>query len=229
VTVVIEGGKVYLYKLIADNGGAPCVADQLLSLAICKPIIRKVAKEGSWIFGFAADALKTTHQENRLIYVAKVTKAVLGPEYYGEGSVYVDRGDCIYRWSAGKYQWRAGAAHHKGGLALSHDLGTEQDGFDRARVLLSDYYRYFGVRGPTLSAQHCDPLRLLLGRLTQGHRVNLGVAERNALELLVTQAFGMTGEPSNRTSRNTSSCSGECETGIASDDDDIPEDCYGCE
>jgi hypothetical protein len=225
---MIEGGKVYLYKLIADNGGAPCVADECLSLAICKPIIRKVAKEGSWIFGFAGDALELTHPGNRLIYVAKVSKVVLGPEYYAEGSCYVGRGDCIYRWSADSYQWRPGAEYHENGRALSHDLGTAQDGFDRARVLLSYCYRYFGTQGPTLSDQHDDPLRLLLGQLTQGHRVNLGVTELDALKLLATQAFTMTGEPSSRTSRYTSSCSGECETGIASDDDDIPEDCSSC-
>lgn len=32
--------KIYFYKLTADNGGAPCVQDGLLSLAICKPMIR---------------------------------------------------------------------------------------------------------------------------------------------------------------------------------------------
>lgn len=43
---MIEGAKVYLYKMIADDGGAPCVANELLSLAICKPIIRAVAEPG---------------------------------------------------------------------------------------------------------------------------------------------------------------------------------------
>jgi len=32
--------KLYLYKLVADGGGAPCVWRTLLSLAICKPKIR---------------------------------------------------------------------------------------------------------------------------------------------------------------------------------------------
>jgi hypothetical protein len=31
--------RIYFYKLTADNGGAPCVEDGLLSLAICKPAI----------------------------------------------------------------------------------------------------------------------------------------------------------------------------------------------
>ena len=57
---MIDSGKVYVYKLTVDNGGAPCVVSGRLSLAICKPIIRKVALEGSWIFGFAADSLGQT-------------------------------------------------------------------------------------------------------------------------------------------------------------------------
>lgn len=222
---MIEGGKVYLYKLIVDNGGAPCVPGELLSLAICKPIIRKVAKEGSWIFGFAGDNLKTTHPGNRLIYVAKVTKVVPGHVYYAEGSAYEGRGDCIYRWSADNYQWRPGADYHKKGLALSHDLGTPQDGFDRAIILLSNNFRYFGTIGPSLSDQHDDPLRLLLGQLTQGHRVNFGVVERNSLERLARHAFSMTGVTRSQVSGDTCPYSGECEPGIASDDDNIPEDC----
>jgi Nucleotide modification associated domain 2 len=43
---------IYFYKLTADNGGAPCVRHGLLSLAICKPMIRKTAEEGDLTFGF---------------------------------------------------------------------------------------------------------------------------------------------------------------------------------
>jgi Nucleotide modification associated domain 2 len=46
---------IYFYKLTADNGGAPCVRHGLLSLAICKPMIRKTAEEGDLTFGFAAN------------------------------------------------------------------------------------------------------------------------------------------------------------------------------
>jgi hypothetical protein len=43
---------IYVYKMVVDNGGAPCVTRKLLSLAICKPKIRKSAERGSLIFGF---------------------------------------------------------------------------------------------------------------------------------------------------------------------------------
>jgi len=48
-------GAFYLYKMIVNDGGAPCVQDSLLSLAICKPMIRSAAREGSTLLGFAAN------------------------------------------------------------------------------------------------------------------------------------------------------------------------------
>jgi len=38
--------RIYFYKLTTDDGGAPCVQDGLLSLAICKPMIRGTAEVG---------------------------------------------------------------------------------------------------------------------------------------------------------------------------------------
>ena len=58
---------IHVYKMMTHNGGAPCVHDDLLSLAICKPKIRKAAPIGSLIFGFGK-ALG-----GRLIYTARVT------------------------------------------------------------------------------------------------------------------------------------------------------------
>lgn len=71
--------RIYFYKLTTDNGGAPCVEGALLSLAICKPMIRSTAGVGDLIFGFAANAL---HEDNRLIYAARVTRTLRNGEYY---------------------------------------------------------------------------------------------------------------------------------------------------
>jgi hypothetical protein len=67
--------RAYLYKLTGDNGGAPCVEGGLLSLAICKPMIRASASEGDLVFGFGA---KSLHCNNRLIYIARITKKICG-------------------------------------------------------------------------------------------------------------------------------------------------------
>jgi hypothetical protein len=67
--------RIYFYKLIVDNGGAPCIRGGLLSLAICKPMIRSTAEPGDLIFGFAAGSLD---RNNRLIYIARITSK--GPQ-----------------------------------------------------------------------------------------------------------------------------------------------------
>src|SRR5436305_125265 len=102
--------KIYFYKLTTDNDGAPCVQDCLLSLAICKPMIRTTADVGDLIFGFAANSL---HSDNRLIYIARVTERVEGGGYYRQER-FADRGDCIYKWDGKRFARRKGALHHPG-------------------------------------------------------------------------------------------------------------------
>ena len=64
---------IFIYKMVTDNGGAPCVFRKLLSLAICKPKIRKSAKKGSLVFGFGGK-----RYQERLIYIARVTDKLEG-------------------------------------------------------------------------------------------------------------------------------------------------------
>ena len=66
----MEESSYYVYKLTVDNGGAPCVCAGMLSLAICKPAIRKNAKKGSYVFGFAGNCMAPAYAANPLIYVA---------------------------------------------------------------------------------------------------------------------------------------------------------------
>src|SRR5271155_4791113 len=96
---------IYFYKLTTDDDGAPCVTPGLLSLAICKPMIRSTADPQDIIIGFAANSL---HADNRLIYVARVTKKLTNGEYFTQPE-YAARGDCIYEWRAGRFRVRAGA------------------------------------------------------------------------------------------------------------------------
>lgn len=111
--------KFYFYKLTVDDGGAPCVEANLLSLAICKPMIRSTADEQNVILGFAANSLFT---DNRLIYIARVTKKLKNGEYYKEHA-YKNRKDCIYEWTGKTYKVRADARFHGSDSDLKHDLG----------------------------------------------------------------------------------------------------------
>jgi hypothetical protein len=158
---------IYFYKLTADNGGAPCVKGGLLSLAICKPMIRGRAKEGDIIFGFAASSL---HRDNRLLFAARVTDTLLNGVYY-KNSRYAQRGDCIYRLSADRFVRRKDAQYHARSEDLTHDLGAYPD-YLRATVLLSKDFRYFGRAGS--NEYKCKFLRVkdAVERLGRGHRIH---------------------------------------------------------
>ncbi len=155
--------KIYVYKLTTDNGGAPCMQGNLLSLAICKPMIRKKAKEGSLIFGFGAK-----NYGERLIYIARVTKKLSSGDYY-QKQEYRQRRDCIYRAVDGKAKLRRSVRFHSNGMELKKDVGEY---FENAHVLLSDDFRYFGGAGSDDYKADFPAIKYLIENLWQGHRVN---------------------------------------------------------
>ncbi len=156
--------RIYFYKMTTDNGGAPHVRDKLLSLAICKPMIRSTAKPGNLILGFAANSMNAN---NGLIYVARVTEKLVGDDYYT--ATYAQRGDCIYERRGGHFVWRSGALYHGPG-DLAHDLGDSDD-YPRANVLLSSEFRYFGGSASADYKARYPVIKDAVESLTQGHRV----------------------------------------------------------
>lgn len=157
--------NIYFYKLTVDNGGAPCIRNGLLSLAICKPLLRRTAKRGDLIFGFAANSL---HRDNRLLYVARITDEARGGQYFVERR-FANRADCVYRLRNGRFSWRHGAQHH-GQRDIPRDLGRHPD-YPRANVLLSKDFRYFGANGRADFKDHFPWIEKAVERLGRGHRV----------------------------------------------------------
>ena len=136
---VKDSEKIYVYKLIADNGGAPCVQDGVLSLSICKPHIRQSAQVGDWIIGFGGKSIPDLRA--RLIYIAQVTTVLDDGGYYSD-QVYYSRRDCIYRKCSDGY-YGVKNDFHDPVADLAHDVG-EAPNYDRARNLLSTQFVYFG-------------------------------------------------------------------------------------
>src|SRR3990172_541148 len=135
----------WVYKLTYDTGAAPHVRDSLLSLAICKPRIRKGAAVGDVIFGFSGRSRRTNGGE-RLIYVAEVTVKLTKPGEYYERPEFRDRWDCIYERVGESLVWRPGSLFHKDGSSAAKDIGPGPD-HARAIVLLSREFRYLGADG----------------------------------------------------------------------------------
>lgn len=158
---------IYLYKLTVDSGGAPCVAKGLLSLAICKPQIRASAEVGCWLFGFGSNQAPMS---NRLIYIARVTDKLSCGEYYSRDEFRV-RPDCIYeRTPEKRLSWRRGAKFH-GPDDIPRDVGIFPL-YERANVLLSADFRYFGREGTVEYRNRYPAITAAVAGLGQGHRVN---------------------------------------------------------
>jgi hypothetical protein len=143
---------IYVYKMVADNGGAPCVAGKLLSLAICK-----------LIFGFGGK-----EYQERLIYIARVTGKLEGRGYYQQ-SEYARRADCIYRVEEGRAVRKTSARYHVNSDERKKDVGLH---FENAFVLLSNDFRYLGNKGTDdyKHKQRYRSIRALIENLAQGHR-----------------------------------------------------------
>lgn len=176
--------NIYFDKLKCDDGGTPSIRDGVLSLAICKPLIRSTATRHDVIFGFAANSL---HSDNRLIYIAEVTDKEENGTYY-RGHSFAMRPDCIYRWRMDHLALRAGARYHRHKSKLEHAAGT-YPGYKRATVLLSDDFCYFGGDGNDAYKANYPEIARAIMALGQGHRVQHRKQLRNELFRLKRQTW----------------------------------------
>jgi hypothetical protein len=211
--------RIYFYKLTADDGGAPCVRDGLLSLAICKPMIRSTAEPGDLIFGFAANSL---HRDNRLIYIAQISEKVRNGDYYREHR-FANRSDRVYEWHRGGFAWRNGALHH-GPKDLVHDLGQPPD-YKKANVLLSTDFRYFGASGTAELKSRFQRVKEAVAQLGRGHRVMHPEPLRTALMALKQEIWKNTskrvaGKPTSPPRRGVCHRSRSC--GVLTQERSIP-------
>ena len=172
--------RTYLYKMTSDRGGAPCAPapgdgeEALLTLAICKPAIRRTAQAGDRVLGVTSHSLARTdgYPLGSVIDAAVVGEAVEGRDYFsGNGGEFGGRPDCIYEFHqkngravhAGRSRLHVGEAH------LLKDLGRYPF-YRNGRVLLSREFRYFGAEAVRIPGR----LHLLTAAaeaLGQGHRV----------------------------------------------------------
>lgn len=80
---------LYCYKMTHDTGFAPNPYHDVLTLATCKPTIRRCAEENYWISGWTSNKVQGKYKEvgfsdetQSLIYLARVTKKIPIKEYW---------------------------------------------------------------------------------------------------------------------------------------------------
>lgn len=138
-----------MYVVDRDFGFAPNPFHGICTLATCKPIIRRVAKESDWVIGMGGTRLKAT---GRCIFAMKVSRSITFNEYWTNpsyrdkrpirnGSLKMIVGDNIYHQSTG--EWQQLDSHHSyaDGSPNTHNVtnDTQTDA-----VLVSDHFFYFG-------------------------------------------------------------------------------------
>ncbi len=76
--------EVFSYKMTHDTGFAPNPFGGLLTLATCKPMMRKYKKVGDWIAGFTSGAplFKDKVGSEKLLYLMKVEKKISLHDYW---------------------------------------------------------------------------------------------------------------------------------------------------
>ena len=77
--------RLFSYKLTHDTGFAPNPFGETLTLATCKPGIRKSKRKGDWIAGFTSKQLTAGRDHvgsERLIYLMKVGEKLRFRDYF---------------------------------------------------------------------------------------------------------------------------------------------------
>jgi hypothetical protein len=182
--------RTYLYKLTSDRGGAPSAPpparsqNPLLTLAICKPAIRRTAEAGDRIVGLTSRALEQSdgYPPASVIYAAVVEEGIDAREYFAVRGQFQARPDCIYRFhrmngaaadgtpvEAGTITHRRKSRLHAAPEHLLRDLGRYPF-YRNGRVLTATDFRYFGSEA-VIVPPRLSLLREAAETLGQGHRV----------------------------------------------------------
>lgn len=151
--MLMETLKLYSYKMSHDTRFAPNPLFGALTLATCKPQLRKNAKVGDWIAGWTSLRIAHTSTpvgEERLIYLAKVSEKLTFAEYWekypAKRPVFTDDtkvderyGDNIYKPVEGGFEQIKNVHHNESNM--NKDLGGRY-------VLVCKEFYYFGCLNP---------------------------------------------------------------------------------
>lgn len=167
--------RIYSYVLRVDDGAAPNPFWNLCTLAICKPVIRRIATPGDWIIGTGSKRSRfedgtIRNLSTHIVYAMKVTEIKTFQEYdtFCNQSLpekipqWLDidwrrrAGDCIYDYS------QSGTPHIRKGIHNEENRNRDLRGLN---VLLSNHFYYFGEETRPLPVE----LKELIKR-NRGHK-----------------------------------------------------------
>jgi hypothetical protein len=203
--------RLFTYLMTHDSGFAPNPFHGTLTLATCKPGIRKTKDVGDWIAGFASQTLVNKSKAigvniklNGLVYLMQVSKVMPLEEYFESPhfqskkpspeinksrNLKEDYGDNIYsRDEAGIFHWWPNG---------NHDQNYTQDDTEGKNVLIADNFYYFGRECPIPETGWRNSVRIPDGLPTYYGYENDEVALNNILYFLQSKNYrpGVHGTP----------------------------------
>lgn len=161
--------RCFSYIVARDYGFAPNPFHGIMTLATCKPKIRRTAEVGDYILGHA-----TKKFSHRIIFMMKVTEVTTFDKYWNDerfqnkkpvmnGSLVAMYGDNIYHHE--NSVWKQADSHHSLDNGAPNPLNIQKDTSTTDRVLISDDFIYLGMSMTSLPKE----LRGYIQK-TQGHR-----------------------------------------------------------
>jgi hypothetical protein len=109
--------RIYRYILTHDTGMAPCPENAFISLATCKPVIRRLAKSGDWVLGFRPGPLV----RGLVLWAGKVERSMTHGEYQ---RTHPKRSDAVYRLTANGHYERLTQDYHPSQSEMNRDTGA---------------------------------------------------------------------------------------------------------
>jgi hypothetical protein len=131
---------LWYYKIVTDVGCAPNVLDGYLTLALCKPLIRKAAVPGDYVLAFITLQklpMTNTLRNQRVAYLFKVTDRVTMLEYEDWCTKHACRKVCTANSMIGDCQYNAKGVWRPGPHSENHRNRNVGKGVN---ALISTYY-----------------------------------------------------------------------------------------
>jgi hypothetical protein len=161
--------KLYSYIVTHDTGFSPNPFFGYCTLACCKPVIRRTAKQGDWVIG-----LTPKSDRNHIVYFMRVDE-VIGLDKYWRDARFEQKKpnyEDIFALRCGDNAYEPGPCGKFQQLRSTHSNGenenakTKERDLSTRKVLISDTFAYFGSKRKDL------PFELQPLIVQRGHRCN---------------------------------------------------------
>lgn len=150
--------RLHSYVVEHDMGFAPNPFHGVCTLAACKPRIRKYAKLGEYIIGVGT---KKRNLHGKLVYIMKVASIIGFDDYWADkrylrkravvnGSLVQRYGDNIYHRNPKTNAWIQEHSFHSKAGGIPDPDNLEVDTGTTDRVLIADWFIYWGGDGPQI-------------------------------------------------------------------------------